>query len=78
MKKGIARLGSALALTLLLLTANYSYATAWEYLVKTYYLTGKNPQMSATFNKLGADRWELLNCTVEDAQLTCFFKRPVK
>jgi len=67
-----------LPLILLLLITNISYATTWEYLVKTYYLTGKNQQMSAAFNKLGADRWELVNCTVEDAQLTCFFKRSVK
>jgi hypothetical protein len=67
-----------LALALLLPITGFSYASEWEYLVETYYLTGNDKRLSATMTKLGKDRWELVNCSVADAELTCIFKRPGK
>ena len=68
----------AIAVIALLLLTNYSFAAQWEYLVKTYALTGNDTKLSGTMTKLGKQGWELVNCTVEDASLTCFFKRPVE
>ena len=66
----------------LLLLSLFSYSvnatTAWQYLVKTYPLMGNDSALSHAMTKLGAEGWELVNCTEGDAEITCIFKRREK
>ena len=60
---------------LLFFTTMASAGQHWEYLVKTYPLLGNDQALTQVLNKLGTQRWALVNCTEGDAQLTCIFKR---
>ena len=51
---------------------------SWEYLVKTYPLLGNDQALTQQLNKLGNQKWELVNCTKDNAKLTCIFKRTHK
>lgn len=54
----------------------YGAGTSWEYLVKTYSLVGNDELLSSKMSQLGKSNWELVNCAVSKATLTCIFKRP--
>ena len=53
----------------------YASAPKWEYQVKTIGLLGDDV-ITRKLNQSGEQGWELVNCTVEKASLTCIFKRP--
>lgn len=76
-KRLISLAATALLLSSLLLPA-HAEASNWRYLVKTYPLMGNDSALSQAMNKLGAEGWELVNCTEGDAEITCIFKRSGK
>ncbi|MGH1441481.1 MAG: hypothetical protein ACRBBR_15305 [Cellvibrionaceae bacterium] len=68
----------SLSIILLLSFSAMSYAAKpqqWEYQVKTIGLLGDDV-ITRKLNQSGEQGWELVNCTVEKASLTCIFKRP--
>lgn len=53
-------------------------ATKWQYQLKTFPLIGDDKALTAKLNELGALQWELVNCTANETELTCIFKKPVE
>ena len=71
-------LATALLLMSSLILPVHAESTNWRYLVKTYPLMGNDPALTQAMNKLGAEGWELVNCTEGEAEITCIFKRREK
>ncbi|MGH1486986.1 MAG: hypothetical protein ACRBCI_12260 [Cellvibrionaceae bacterium] len=65
---------SVILLILLFTVSHTVNAQQWEYQVKTIGLLGDDV-ITRKLNKSGEQGWELVNCTVEKASLTCIFKR---
>ncbi len=66
----------AILLISVLASTSVNAGPYWVYRVKTFPLMGNDQALSNALNQLGKERWELVNCTEGNAELTCIFKRP--
>lgn len=47
----------------------------WQYIAKSFELVS-DKVLTNQLNTLGADGWELVTCTEDNASLTCIFRKP--